>query len=550
MLLALEACLATAIVFNKEGLLDSIIPDSHTGGRLNRMLEGDFDWDINLDPLFPQIAFDDATEQSEVVFLYNFTGIVTAEKYLDVKLYQKDCETRADDTAITFRQDFAAGEELQVDIDIVQETISESVHYTENPSGLSAIIDFCVRVDYFYDVDGRKESINFHETKVTIDVSLVANFTLTTVSIDRTGADAENANANLDYPVEAYICGNDNVEILDPPALTQGSMLQFCVRMDNELVQTENVFVEDILVAILSQPGGVGDNLDSVIVTNTNPDALSEKVCRDNGICNVKSQLPSKYFVAADPKPLRVDGVAILSLGKASMMPSASPTQAPGGGRRLRVPIRGLIRAEDTKSGPHFQSAEQRKLQGDVEAAVAETEADGGAAASPFGNLEVEVTKVVEEVCKDCGISAQTVIIIFIVCIAISLFLTCLCCFGCNSTKKTIEEKKIILSEEEMYNNHMMPYPMMYAPSVMPPSSNCHTYPESDWSSRPENQQMPAAAPAPQMSINLFTQSGPQMPQPTLQCNPMSPTPQYNQHPSSASAFPPTSIYIQNGMVD
>jgi hypothetical protein len=321
--------------------LSQSAPESANSNEVSRQL-GDFNWDIEPEDGYPMIAFDDANEESEVTFKYNFTGTLSDRKYLGVTLYQSDCISLPD-ASLAFVNS-TTGDELDVELDIIQETISNSIHYTD-VNGTAAIIGFCLRVDYNYvDGDNFVESINFYETNVTITVDLTANFTLTGISADRTSADAEAANADLDYPVEAYICLEDNSEVFSPAALEQGSILQVCVRID-ETVSTENILVEDILTFVVSQPDGTAT--DSTVISSGVPDPLTDKICRESGICNVKTQLLSKFFTDINPGDLRVDGVAILAFGKASLMPSSAPS---GPGRRLRAPIRGLLSADDVKA--------------------------------------------------------------------------------------------------------------------------------------------------------------------------------------------------------
>jgi hypothetical protein len=355
--------------------------DNNSNG-MARKLAGDFDWDIQPEDGFPSIAFDDTNEDSEVIFKYNFTGTLTARKFLDVKLFQNDCVT-ASDASLAFINT-TTGDELDVELDIIQETITNSDHY-QDLNGTAAIIGFCLRVDYNYvDGDGLTESINFYETNVTITVDLTANFTLSGISADRTSADNEAANADLAYPVEAYICLDDNSEVESPAALAQGSFLQVCVKIDGN---TENVLVEDILTFVVSQPESAAT--DSETITNTVPDPLTDKVCRESGICNVKTQLLSKFFTEINPDALRVDGVAILAFGKASLMPSSAPTPVTAT-RRLRAPIRGLLTGDDVKA---FMAAQQNRDEAGV--SVVSVVADSsqrmlqdGAAQSEFG-LEV-----------------------------------------------------------------------------------------------------------------------------------------------------------------
>jgi hypothetical protein len=358
------------------------VPESadNNSNEMVRQLAGDFDWDIQPEDGYPSIAFDDTNEDSEVVFKYNFTGTLTDRKFLDVKLYKNDCITAAD-ASLAFTNT-TSGDELDVELDIIQETISDSVHY-QDLNGTAAIIGFCLRVDYNYvDGDGLTESINFYETNVTITVDLTANFTLTEISADRTSADSEAANADLAYPVEAYICLDDNSEVTNPVALAQGSFLQVCVRIDDNVV-TDNILVEDILTFVVSQPDGTAT--DSETITNAVADPLTDKVCRESGICNVKTQLQSKFFTDTNPGDLRIDGVAVLAFGKASLMPSSAPTVNTAT-RRLRAPIRGLLTGDDVKAFMAIQQNRDKSRVAEV-AAVADSSQrmlQDGAAQSEF----------------------------------------------------------------------------------------------------------------------------------------------------------------------
>jgi len=395
--------------------------------------QADFDWDVMPEDGYPIIGFDDTTETSEVVFKYNYTGTLSASKTLTYNLFQLDCTTPAD-SALASTNTIVA-DELTVDIDIIQETITNSAHYNAIDN-TAAEINFCMRVDYnFVGPDGT-ESINFHETNVTIGVDLLANFTLDSIVTDRTAADAADAEATLDYPVEAYICQNDNSEVLTPAALTQGSVLQFCVKID-DTVTTENILVEDILTFVLSQPGGTAT--DSVPITNTQPDALTDKACRENGICNIRTQLASKFFTETNPQPLRVDGVAILAFGKASSMPSSAPTSAPTpapGARRLRVPISGMLSADQVRN-----LLEQQEKQ------AAARELQDAGAQSPF-DLEVPlvtdasptVQSTPQEESNNTVIIAVVVVIVLLVA---SVLVWYFCFYKKAQAKKQLEQQKL-----------------------------------------------------------------------------------------------------------
>jgi hypothetical protein len=334
-------------------VLSQSVPESANSNDVARQL-GDFDWAIAPEDGYPIINFNDTNVNSEVIFKYNYTGDLSGSKYLEVQLFQNDCSSAPDDAlAIVNNTD---NDVLNINLDIIQETISTSDHYTEISPG-EAAISFCLRVDYNYFDGNASESINFYETNVTITVDLTANFTLTGIAAERTSADSEAADIKLDYPVEAYICEDNNTLVSSPAALAQGSFLQVCVRID-ESVSTDNILVEDILTFVVSQPLNPSSS-PSETITNSVADPLTDKVCRESGICNVKTQLLSKFFTQTSPSDLQIDGVAILAFGQASLMPSSAPTTAPVGRRLRAVPIRGLITGDDVKA---FMAAQQKNL--------------------------------------------------------------------------------------------------------------------------------------------------------------------------------------------
>jgi hypothetical protein len=138
--LALLAATA-ATAFSSQSTPESA---DNSSNDMARKLAGDFNWDIQPEDGYPSIAFDDANEESEIIFKYNFTGTLTDRKFLDVKLYRNDCVS-ASDASLAFINT-TTGDELDIELDIIQETITNSVHY-QDINGTAAIIGFCLRVD-------------------------------------------------------------------------------------------------------------------------------------------------------------------------------------------------------------------------------------------------------------------------------------------------------------------------------------------------------------------------------------------------------------------
>jgi hypothetical protein len=196
----------------------------------------DFSWNITSMDGYPTIDFDADSLGSEIEFKYNFTGTLGTNKYLEPKLFMADCKTPGTFGALTMLNSTARNE-LTLDVDVVQALIDPSSYYVKAPDELSANITFCVRVDYMYIPFGSavSESVNFHETKVTVSVDLTAGFQLTSIKAERTSADEEAADAELDYPVIAYYCNQQNEELPVDPIFNQGDVMQVCIRIDDSL---------------------------------------------------------------------------------------------------------------------------------------------------------------------------------------------------------------------------------------------------------------------------------------------------------------------------
>jgi hypothetical protein len=332
--------------FSKESVL---VPHHHSNSSIinnsdSRTL-ADFEWDIVRKAGYPIFSFSNATED-EVTFKYSVSGTTHAAygtvKYFRAGVFTADCTSTANLPAILFAEELTEADEYTVELDILQAYISNSDYYNEI-SPANATINFCLRLDYVYEpADGSGASvINFHETNVTLSVDLTAGFSLTGIAVDRDAAEAAGAAISLEYPVTAYFCGEDSVEI-PPPTLSQGAVMQFCVEI-NENVTTSDVYVSDILSVDLDQSSGGSAHAD--IITDTVEDWLTRKTCAA-GICNIKTQLTSKWFAEIDPESMEITGTALLAFGTASTR------------RYLRVAFGAAAKDQDDQL-----QRQQRKLQ-------------------------------------------------------------------------------------------------------------------------------------------------------------------------------------------
>ena len=304
----------------------------------------DFDWLVTPQAGYP-ILIDSFNENTtnpnaatkEAVFKYDVPeGLATSEsKTVVAALYEADCSTIAQVPAvsITAQDSTSVDKEMTVDIDFDLATIRDSDYYTEDPVfGASANITFCLRVDVNYFGD----SINFHETKVNIYVDLTSNFELTTIAVDYTDATQAQADANLNCEVLAYYCDAGYNAITPDPTFAQGDALQFCVKIHPNETNPWCCGLDTIMETDLDQASRFNGIQHADPITNFVPDPLTNLIC-ENGICNVKTQLASKFFLENTPSVLNVTGSALLdpTCGDSSTpititsAPTSTPTSTP-----------------------------------------------------------------------------------------------------------------------------------------------------------------------------------------------------------------------------
>ena len=297
------------------GLVGTSGDPSHARRKLAMRGLADFNWEVQPEPDFPTISFEGASDESEIRFLYNYTGTTIPDvKYITHQLLQGDCKTPAstDAVVVSFSDDITAAKEYQVDVDILQQSVAGTPEYTDIDV-TAAMINFCIRVDYVYK-DGAEplESINFHETNVTISIDLTANFTLTAISVERIDADQVDENVALDCEVQAYFC-NQAQENVGQPRFVQGEIMTVCV----EIADSDRALyhLNDVLDMDLEQTKADRLTIDrSDVIVDQQATGLSDKLCK-NGICTIRHQLASKFFDERAPNALDIAGVAICAFG-------------------------------------------------------------------------------------------------------------------------------------------------------------------------------------------------------------------------------------------
>jgi hypothetical protein len=316
--MALLPCLATA-------LRGSGGERSLTSRNMAFRSLADFEWEI--DPVVDYPVILGFNETNEIGFKYNFTGDLSAEKYLKFDIYNKYCNVSITDDSIKIP---VAGYDMVLagnnvgsngeaayyfPLDIDQSVISTTEYFELAADGLNATIEFCVKGEYIFG-SASPESINFHETIVTITVNLTAGFKLEDIVTDRTAATKSNKEAELGCDVTPFYCDETTfVEVPPPAAYVQGDALIFCVEV--AAADQERCHIVDVLEADLDQ-----DNLAPVVdqhtdlVTAAIGVGLSIKDCNPAiAVCRIKTQLTSKFFGELAPSALDITGVARLGFG-------------------------------------------------------------------------------------------------------------------------------------------------------------------------------------------------------------------------------------------
>jgi hypothetical protein len=134
----------------------------------------DFDWDIKPRVGFPTVAFNSLTTNEEIVFMYD-TPLLYENKTYRVTVLDDDCKTIGSNAIADF-EDASVDRELTVLVGVDQGTISNSTYY-KSINMTNAAIGLCLRVEYL--LSGT--SVNFHETNLTIDIDLTADFKLSSI---------------------------------------------------------------------------------------------------------------------------------------------------------------------------------------------------------------------------------------------------------------------------------------------------------------------------------------------------------------------------------
>jgi len=276
----------------------SVVPDSYNSA---------FDWNIEKYEGV-DVAFNDDTATEEIIFKYK-----TSKKQYDITIFENDCETKADVSAITYAVDDTeeAGtyKNLTIKVDIDQANITGSSYWnytsTDNSTGT---IKFCLRLDLVLDDGTTTESVHFYETVATIDIDMKAGFSVSDVGTNRDKATAKNETTKLNYTVSAYQCDPIDLDTKIDIALSQGSVLSLCIKTNS----TADVYVGTIYELNLTQ---TGTNANTQPIKDGAVNELTSLNC-ETGTCLIKTQMLAQFFALESPNlVVSADGIAVLAFG-------------------------------------------------------------------------------------------------------------------------------------------------------------------------------------------------------------------------------------------
>jgi len=255
-----------------------------------------FDWQLDYIG-HAKLEFSQHSDTSEIKLHYNISIRDTK-----IQAYEYDCITPipANVTTLTSETNITSttNANFTVAIDIQQDTILSSPIWTDVGVG-EGLISMCVRVDLVLNSDPDALSVNFHEQRLNVSVSLLQGFEISGIDLNRLNATEENGSADLDYNVIACQC-DANRTCVDT-VLTQGSDVYICVETTapnveiaeiRELTMSQNEFNTTPIVA------GVEDPLTFVTI--------------DGKEASIRYQIISAFFADPFPEGIVASGTVLL----------------------------------------------------------------------------------------------------------------------------------------------------------------------------------------------------------------------------------------------
>jgi len=286
----------------------------------------DFDWNITEfeGEGFVVVKFDDENAESEVKLNY-----YASTKHTTVQLFDyANCNTSETTTSTpgilttgVYTEAERVSTTLEIPLNINQTAITDSSFF--GGTAEARVIQVCIRIDLMANLNTTnpdfEESINFHETKLEIQVDMTKGFEVVGVSTDRTKATETNETASLDYSVLAFEIDDASAtgaELTTRGTYTQGDFLTIGIITNGTGVEVEQIIQMNI----------TGNTDYDSIKSDGEPSALTQRDCgvditsNDYGAkkgCKVKTMLVSDFFDTAEPQDLTIKGVAVMKFVRA-----------------------------------------------------------------------------------------------------------------------------------------------------------------------------------------------------------------------------------------
>ena len=129
--------------------------------------------------------------------------------------------------------------------------------------------------------------------------------------MDRDAASQAEESVQIDCPVTGYFC-DETYANLGQPTFAQGDIMTVCVEVAQEDVGKYHL--DDVIGMNLQQGKIDGSTASSNVIINRFPSPLSSKRCQ-NGICQMRHLIQSKFFDERDPQNLDLAGIALCGFG-------------------------------------------------------------------------------------------------------------------------------------------------------------------------------------------------------------------------------------------
>lgn len=294
----------------------------------------DSEWDI--EHRSTNIVFSDASMHNEIQYEFDYTGtLITGEKYIITTLYDYTCQNplnggiRVNSTGTSENNVQVFDVHLDViENEVIDDTWGGNFEVSDDPTR-DATIEFCVRVDYYYD-QGSPESVNFIQLKQRITFNMTSTFAITdpsSASVRAAEVIIEETASSFQYEFTAELCNEADDDGNYPkrdfsqnPFYEQGQTLIMCLRTPDELSGT--VYPQRILSFEMQQntPNGI-------IQTTSITDGITmvgSLVAQDcdvlPGTCVVRHKLISKFFqdssmINGNLPNILISGVARVEFG-------------------------------------------------------------------------------------------------------------------------------------------------------------------------------------------------------------------------------------------